>query len=432
MASVPSGVIGIWAGTNASIPTGWTRVTDLDDRFIKGTATSTDPDVTGGSSTHTHTATTHTHSTIADHSHSVSLPYPGFASVIGGPVSSEIYASSGHTHGGSTSSTSTATGGGTGTANWNTPTELPSWFQVIFVESADAQGFADDLICYYDSGTDPTDWVQHAGSVGRFFRGMTTSGNGGGTGGGGSHTHSASGTHTHSGTTGNHEHDGGTSGAAITATVQGTSGSGTMDTDLASHTHVTNTDSSGSASITAGTGAASAGTTYEPSYHKLNAIQNTTGASIWIEDGIFMWLGLLNDIPPSWRLCDGTLSTPDLRDRFILNDASGGGDHGGTGGTDGHTHSDGSGHTHATASHTHTFTVVANTDGETDFNAGVRPISFYNHPHSGGTTGGATPATSSAVEPASSTSDTQPPFRTVAYIMSPAEPFDALFFGHAF
>lgn len=32
--------------------------------------------------------------------------------------------------------------------------------------------------------------------------------------------------------------------------------------------------------------------------------------------GIIMWTG--NDVPPGWLLCDGTLGTPDLRDRFVL------------------------------------------------------------------------------------------------------------------
>jgi hypothetical protein len=33
---------------------------------------------------------------------------------------------------------------------------------------------------------------------------------------------------------------------------------------------------------------------------------------------IVMWSGLVANIPAGWTLCDGTLGTPDLRDRFIL------------------------------------------------------------------------------------------------------------------
>lgn len=33
---------------------------------------------------------------------------------------------------------------------------------------------------------------------------------------------------------------------------------------------------------------------------------------------IVMWSGSIASIPTGWRLCDGTGSTPDLRDRFIV------------------------------------------------------------------------------------------------------------------
>ena len=61
MSSVPNGVIFIWTGTNASIPTGWERVTTLDGRYIKATANAVNPNVTGGNATHTHTSTAHTY-----------------------------------------------------------------------------------------------------------------------------------------------------------------------------------------------------------------------------------------------------------------------------------------------------------------------------------------------------------------------------------
>ena len=32
---------------------------------------------------------------------------------------------------------------------------------------------------------------------------------------------------------------------------------------------------------------------------------------------IVMWSGLVGSIPTGWTLCDGTLGTPDLRDRFV-------------------------------------------------------------------------------------------------------------------
>lgn len=54
--------------------------------------------------------------------------------------------------------------------------------------------------------------------------------------------------------------------------------------------------------------------------------QLTTGAAsiadlyskLFPVGGIIMWSGTVASIPSGWALCDGTLSTPDLRDRFIL------------------------------------------------------------------------------------------------------------------
>ena len=51
---------------------------------------------------------------------------------------------------------------------------------------------------------------------------------------------------------------------------------------------------------------------------------------------IAMWHGLLADIPSGWVLCDGTNSTPDLRDKFVRG-AAAAADPGTTGGEDTHT-----------------------------------------------------------------------------------------------
>ena len=34
--------------------------------------------------------------------------------------------------------------------------------------------------------------------------------------------------------------------------------------------------------------------------------------------GIIMWSGAIVDIPSGWTICDGTSSTPDLRDSFVI------------------------------------------------------------------------------------------------------------------
>lgn len=78
---VPSGLICMWGGLVANIPTGWllcngaNGTPDLRDRFIKGAATGADPGGTGGAATHGHTTTqpadhaalTHAGSAVANH-----------------------------------------------------------------------------------------------------------------------------------------------------------------------------------------------------------------------------------------------------------------------------------------------------------------------------------------------------------------------------
>jgi len=60
-ASVPSGLIAMWHGTIANIPSGWlicdgnNSTPNLLTKFVQGVATAaTDPGATGGAATHTH------------------------------------------------------------------------------------------------------------------------------------------------------------------------------------------------------------------------------------------------------------------------------------------------------------------------------------------------------------------------------------------
>jgi hypothetical protein len=48
-----------------------------------------------------------------------------------------------------------------------------------------------------------------------------------------------------------------------------------------------------------------------------SASSNPSGGSIPV-GGIIIWSGTIASIPSGWRLCDGSLGAPDLRDRFII------------------------------------------------------------------------------------------------------------------
>ena len=73
---VEPGIIALWHGLLAAIPTGWilcdglNGTPDLRDRFIKGAAPGAEPGDTGGSATHTHDnhpALAHAGAAVADH-----------------------------------------------------------------------------------------------------------------------------------------------------------------------------------------------------------------------------------------------------------------------------------------------------------------------------------------------------------------------------
>ena len=67
-------------------------------------------------------------------------------------------------------------------------------------------------------------------------------------------------------------------------------------------------------------------------------IPRPTNPNLLVQSGtIAMWSGLIANIPDGWFLCDGTNSTPDLRNRFIKG-AADAVEAGATGGAATHTH----------------------------------------------------------------------------------------------
>jgi hypothetical protein len=98
------------------------------------------------------------------------------------------------------------------------------------------------------------------------------------------------------------------------------------------------------------------------------AFVNTAVAASFPSGGIIMWSGSVASIPSGWVLCDGSNSTPDLRNRFVV----------------------GAGSTYAVAatggsadaivvSHTHTFSGT----GSTSENG----LHFHNYPKGGASSG---------------------------------------------
>jgi microcystin-dependent protein len=137
--------------------------------------------------------------------------------------------------------------------------------------------------------------------------------------------------------------------------------------------------------------------------------------------GIIMWSGTIANIPtPGWALCDGSNSTPDLRNRFIVGAHSGAGT--------GITSTAGPGISTNTA--TNPNYTPGNTGGETAHQLTIAELASHTHPynqnsnnntdHSGTDTTTNNPSFSS--QPTGSTGGDQyhenrPPYYALAFIM---------------
>lgn len=124
---------------------------------------------------------------------------------------------------------------------------------------------------------------------------------------------------------------------------------------------------------------------------------------------ILMWSGAISAIPTGWVICDGTNSTPDLTDRFVLHaDADSGGTNnvGDTGGASTHTLSAAES---GLPAHSHTLAGTRN-----DNNSSAYTYSQYDGALSDGKTG-ATGTVSGAA--ASSAHTNRDKYYALAYIM---------------
>jgi len=144
-------------------------------------------------------------------------------------------------------------------------------------------------------------------------------------------------------------------------------------------------------------------------------LQNAPVVSNTIPSGLIaIWSGSLGSIPTGWLICDGTNSTPDLRNSFIL----GAGNTYAVGATGGSTDA-------IVVSHTHTATSVVTDPGHFHTadvnnlqNVALGGSSFTK---SGGNTGtaftGITVATTNATTGVSGSGANMPPYYALAFIM---------------
>lgn len=413
MSYIPSGVILIWPGTNASIPAGWQRETALDGRFPKGTAAAVNPNVTGGSATHSHTSPTHTHAAQA-HRHYGQTSRNGDYETHGG--ASTNVARDAHVH--NFDFTTTPIGGDLSDAiTYQTTDNEPPYRKVIFIKpSGNWAALQDGIVALFNSATLPDDWDFTDGTNGtpdlrnRYLKGAGAGADSDVTTDFGSLTHTHTVNHTHTARSHTHQGTSGYDSDYGNRTKDTWSGGGSA-TDR--HTHTIYLNASITESGSAYTGTVVSGTV-EPLYKKLLAIQNNAGRVSQPRFIIGMWLGTLASIPFGWQLCDGNNGTPDMRG-YHLKIANTTGEIGNTGGSNTHTHAASNSHTHTTGtSHNHTgYSSWQSSSGTTSANNdGVSK----DHSHPSLTSCSSATSSWAATTISANSSNNEPPYRTVAFI----------------
>ena len=404
------------AGSVATIPAGWARVTALDGKFLKATAVTTNPNVTGGATTHSHTSSAHSH-TMNSHSHTVSLYHIGADGDDSDNSGSELTHAHGHDQavaglsGGALSSV---------TSTYASISNNPPFYEVIFITPSGATGDVEaGILSFWSVASVPTGWTFCDGSGGTpdlrnlFLRGAGTGAAAGTTGGSTTNVHTL--THSHSEANHLHSEDINASGGVDGGGHRGTSGSNYA---ALNHTHRYRLNNNTAGGIT--TPDLTTAETVEPAYKKLMVIKNTSGGISQPQSIIAMWLGTLATIPAGWTLCDGADSTPDMRDKFfkVCNTS---GELNTTGGANTHTHAS-QNHLHTGSTHNHT-SGMSDADRKHDISGFANGVGGgysklnKDHTHDSVTAVSSTAASWVNAATTADSSDNQPEFLTVAFIM---------------
>lgn len=414
--AVPSGVIFIWAGSNASIPAGWVRETALDDKYPKGHGAE-NPNVAGGNNVHSHSGS-HSHSLVGhNHTYVTGLSNEWTAGDYSGgnPDGGENNICAKHDHGSGT--TSGISGGSlqSATVTWGSVNHEPPYHKVIFIKpSATVAPIKTGIIAHYNGALAPLGYNFCDGNNStpdlrdRYLKGASAGADAGSPSGATSHQHTV----THGHTANPHSHSGNTpnNGNPYGARQSQAPDSGHATT---AHQHAVTLNNATDTVANFVKTDAGASDVVEPAYKKVGLVQCSTPS---LKLGLVaMWLGSVASVPKNWAVCDGSNGTIDMRDRFIKVPTTLAGN-GAIGGSNTHTHSPIS-HTHSpTGSHSHTGSTGGSLQNRerraANSGAGI-VLGYDTHPIS--SVSSVSPTYSSDNLPAD-TVDNQPPYRTVAYI----------------
>lgn len=355
MANIPSNLILVWTSTNASIPSGWSRETSLDNKYPKGSAT---PNITGGTSTHSHSSVANHSHTLNHHTHTISIATAINGGATGPGADNGIDIN--HSH--SAPSVATTSGGTTDSiaVTYSSISNDPPYKTVIFIKSGTNARIADGIAGFWNGDSSlPTGFYNCDGTNGtpdyrgKYLKGANTGADAGTTGGSTTNTHTL--IHTHTPTSHSHTTSG-VSGSASGTQRDTASGSGASSVN---HTH-TVTINNATDSITNNPSVVCS-ETVEPLHKKLTMIMNKSGGSLDAPLGI---VGLyLGAIPPKgWRVIT------DMQG-YHLKIADDTTQNGNTGGSNTHTHTNNT-HTH-TGSHNHTAPNLTHTSAYRFQNSGA-------------------------------------------------------------
>lgn len=423
--AIPSGIIIGWPSTAASIPSGWSRETALDAKYLKGVPTAaTNPGTTGGATTHIHTTPAHPHD--IGHSHT---GHTGTSSGMSGTdnTSGANLGSLAHTHSFG-EVTFEAKDSVTDAPTSDSISSDPAYLKSVWIKSnGSPTGIPNNAICFFNSATFPTNWTQIAAGKNAFLKGADAAGDGGGTGGAATHSH-AGGSHTHGG---DHTHSYAPYGATLTSTHSATASKAGTSTSSNAANHLHRTEAASNTPGTSNASNISSSTdNHEPAWYKLAIIQNGTGSNDQPLNLICAWTGTISNIPTGWIICDGNNSTPNLLGKFIKG-ADATSEIGNTGGGATHTHT-GNTHTHtwSSTSHTHTVSLTA----EINYNAigssgSGNTVGLNSHTHTGSTTSNAGTWSVGNASPTLDSVNHEPPYYEVAFLQLQTLPTSAFPFN---
>jgi hypothetical protein len=410
--TIPADLILGWPSTVGSIPSGWTRVTSLDEVFPRGSSGTGAPTTTGGNTSHSHTTSNHGHE-IDNHFHTVggstgTSNSSTTSARFNGASQPQADQPHSHTRPSSTGSNSAFFSGGAAPGAGSV-SHLPPALDVIWIQSDGSQanypvgavGWATEAV----SG-----WSTYAAANGRYLKGAAAAGNGGGTSGASTHTHSIN-AHTHTG--GTHDHSIGSTGLSNPASSQEAGYGSTPPRWLPRHTHPMDVGANSTGNLNSAGGGTTGSANHEPPNRRLRALQNAGGGTQTRIIGLYT--GAVVDLDPLLTLCNGASGTPDMRSWFARD--AGSDSINSTGGSSSHSHSVPN-HTHSIPSHAHTTNVLASTTGSFEApsfgDLGSSPTT--SHDHSSANTGSTTPGVSSNGSGVTGSSTNIPPYKEAHFV----------------